>query len=529
MYYSNITNKEMQYFHNMLVPNFTIKLTDILHKTNDAFDNKLFKIEEIVANRIYRIYPIFYCNTITSTNTNDTILENKAIICQKLEKETYITFISDETADIQDYQSYATYFDIGDTLTTNQYNSIVSLLRQNTIFNDNIRINETVTGKYGTYEFDISDVTFLDTGIVITDDTITAQPKVKLTNPVFRWAKYTLQLTVMRYTGTNVTEEDVDLIETETIELVLTKNTWVNIPVTDLNNADIILFNANVKVSFDVPEIHQITDLEVYALPSVIQSGDNAEVYAQLLDTDGLEYNINDAIGKTIYFFEKLEPTLTLSASPSVIQSGGTSDVYCKVKDEDGSIAKNVQVHYFIENPIIYQPALDGTDAITSWTTSTNTTSDGVFTSHGSFLTNGWKNDGLWELEFDVQSSDWHYVGLMPVCSAEINPFTDANNNNYSLTCWEGINFFGGMGFTSWDSKDELTKITDSDWHHIVITKLSSTKLKIQIDDYTAVGNFSNLPNHSVLHIGTRDNPSSRNVGGVVNLKNINVYKLYDE
>ena len=145
MYYDNIANTELQYFRNLMVYNFTIKLSDVL--TSD-----LFKIEEIVADKFYKIYPLFYTNTITSSNNVDRILDNRCIICQKQEnKETYLSFISDENEDIQDYQSFVEYFDITDSLSTEEFNMVVSLLRQNIIHNDAINIMEEVTGSYGKY------------------------------------------------------------------------------------------------------------------------------------------------------------------------------------------------------------------------------------------------------------------------------------------------------------------------------------------------------------------------------------------
>lgn len=176
---------------------------------------------------------------------------------------------------------------------------------------------------------------------------------------------------------------------------------------------------------------------------------------------------------------------------------------------------------------LIWEPPLDGTDNITSWTSMTNITSNGVYQSHGSFLTDGWSNNILWELEFDVQTSSWKYIGLMPICMSEINPFTDAKAASYACTSWEGISFFGGFGLSSWDSADSMSKITDTNTHHISITKLASTKLKIVIDNtYTAIGNYNNLPNASTLHIGTRDNPNSRDYGGIINYSNIKVYRV---
>ena len=68
-YYTNIANEELQYFHGLQVKNFTIKLSDI----NTSW---LFKIEEIIEDSIYKIYPLFYTQEITSSNPDDKILDN---------------------------------------------------------------------------------------------------------------------------------------------------------------------------------------------------------------------------------------------------------------------------------------------------------------------------------------------------------------------------------------------------------------------------------------------------------------------
>ena len=194
------------------------------------------------------------------------------------------------------------------------------------------------------------------------------------------------------------------------------------------------------------------------------------------------------------------------------------------INSKSSTKIRNVQI-----KPIqtLFNPSLNGEDEITSWTTMTNTTSDGVYTTHGSFLTTGWSNEGLWELDFDCQgsyssSNKYYYVGLMPVCSADINPFTDAERDNYAITTWEGFTYPNGLGKSSWDSEDIFTKINDGNWHHMKITKLTSTKLKIVLDNAsTAIGDFPNLANLSTLHIGSRDNPTSRNTGALILLKNI--------
>lgn len=172
----------------------------------------------------------------------------------------------------------------------------------------------------------------------------------------------------------------------------------------------------------------------------------------------------------------------------------------------------------------LFKPPLDGTDAITSWTSMTNKTEDGIYYSHGSFLTDGWNNEGLWQLDFDVCSSNWGYVGLMPVCSEEINPYTDAKSKNYAMTSWEGLAYFGGLDQTV-ISETTMSKITSlNTWHHVTIQKLNDLYCKIIINNtYESIRRYNNLQNLSELHLGTRDNAYGRNEGGIIQFKNIKV------
>ena len=360
MYYSNITNKELQAFRDLKVPNFTVTLSDIL--TSD-----LFRKETVITDSIYKVIPLFYVNTITSSNPNDKILDDKCIICQKTDEETYITFISNPDENIMDYRSYADYYDIGDTLTTNEYNGIVSLLKHNSVHKLDFEILETITGDYGEYLFDLDDVTFLDNGILITDETISAEPKVKLINNFFKYSTYTLKLQVMHYTGVNIKDyrppSNNKVIDTLEIELI--PNTWVDIPVTDLEEGYIILYDASIEIHHDKTEIHCINGLEVNAKPNPIQTDETSEIFAQLLDYDGDPYDINDASGKTVYFYEKLTPTLTVTATPPIIQSSETSDITAKVKDSDGSIAKNTKTYFYERTNILIDNRTIGATQLT--------------------------------------------------------------------------------------------------------------------------------------------------------------------
>lgn len=140
---------------------------------------------------------------------------------------------------------------IGDQLTTNEFNAIISLYRQFIKHYDDLKIDaDEVQGKYGTYLFDFDDCDLLDNGIAITEDTITAQPKVKLTSNVFNDSTYTLELTVLDITGANILDDTIgDYTSRETLEVTLTPDTWINIPLTDLEG--VILYDCRVRITHD--------------------------------------------------------------------------------------------------------------------------------------------------------------------------------------------------------------------------------------------------------------------------------------
>ena len=341
MYFSDVSNKGLTKFHNSQnISNFNISLTDLL-------SSELFNVETIISDSLYRVYPLFYCKEITSTNSADIILDNRCLILTKKATETYLTFIGDVNEPVNDYKDHSGYYNIEDKLSDSEFNAIVQLLRHDNSFQEAIGVSQgTVKGVYGDYIFDINSTTLIDTGILITKETISNFGTVKLTNAVFPYSTYTLKLKVYHTDNVNVTPEDSsDNIEVETISVVLINDVEVNIPFDDYDFDDnyVIGFDASVEIVHDKPFIHYIKRIILESDKSIIQTGENCEIYATALD-----YNNAPLSGDIVYFYEKLEPLVTrLYADPSIIQTGGTSDFYATVKDADGSIAKDVDAYFY--------------------------------------------------------------------------------------------------------------------------------------------------------------------------------------
>lgn len=179
----------------------------------------------------------------------------------------------------------------GEQLTTNEFNGIVSMLRHYTKHNDEIRITEEVTGEYGKYLFDLEDVAILDTGILINTETITAEPRVKLTNSLFKNSTYTLKLKVLHFTGANILDDITpsDYKVVDVLEIVLTPNTWVDIPVEDLFNGYIISFDAEILITHDKTEINGewVNLIELTTNKTIVKRGDTLKVNATVTDNNG--------------------------------------------------------------------------------------------------------------------------------------------------------------------------------------------------------------------------------------------------
>lgn len=283
MYFDNITNEELNLIPKPYVHNFSISLTSILHKTGGAYDNGLFKIEEINST-IFKVYPLFNCKKITSTNPSDKIFDNRLILCNKVTKETYVTFISDENEPVQDYTDYGSYKKIGDTLTTAEYNSIVQLIRANGTIEEAIHIqSQPISTEYGDYQFTFTGL-IVDNGIKITSLTTL---KCKLTNQAFSRSTYTLKLKALRIANTNIeSDDDTDnkTIIPVTVELV--NGTDVNIPTSNLETGDIILFDGTVTITHDKPVLNGswVNEITLTGDKSIIQTNEHLALTATVKD-----------------------------------------------------------------------------------------------------------------------------------------------------------------------------------------------------------------------------------------------------
>lgn len=252
MYFSNIANDELQHFHRTSGADFTMSLTDILA-------SNLFEVETIIADKLYRVYPLFYCNTIITNNNNDKNLDNRVLILEKRQHETYVTFIMEENTDnIIMNEDVIKTKQIGDKLNADDFNRMVYMFRQKGVLTGNINFenSNSITGQYATYTFENVDEQLRnDTGIIINDKIKNNPLTVKLENPFFISARYVLVCTVISLTGANIYDDNTDYKVKDTFNVELVNGSSVAIDVTDYTNDSVLDFIVEVDISFDVPEI----------------------------------------------------------------------------------------------------------------------------------------------------------------------------------------------------------------------------------------------------------------------------------
>lgn len=149
---------------------------------------------------------------------------------------------------------------IGSSMTIGEFNAYVSLLRGNIYFTEQVSMNETnVVGKYAVYGFNFNNATIVDNGILITDETKSAENSIEIF-PIFTHSSYHLTFTLMTIDDYNLFLEDSsNHIETQTFEIVLSNDE--NSKVLDLSeyeNNTVLLFNVMVKVLHDIPKIVEV-------------------------------------------------------------------------------------------------------------------------------------------------------------------------------------------------------------------------------------------------------------------------------
>lgn len=250
MYFTNLTNKELEHFKGI-----KIQPMKLLSNDNTNFDN-LFVRDRLTAVG-WRKIALFNCDSISSADETNVVLRNKGFIHGTELEEHYICFENNDD-DLPlvyaDWHDYPNFYTLGDSLSTEEFNAFIQLIKMGKSFVDSIELDKPSSYRYGVYSTDIKGQV-VDKGFLVTGVTLENDNYITLSGNVFENSSYDLSLKVMRISDVNLLDV-YDNISYRTINVSLTPDVPTLIPLTNVNENDVILFDAEVHISHDKPVIH---------------------------------------------------------------------------------------------------------------------------------------------------------------------------------------------------------------------------------------------------------------------------------
>ena len=170
---------------------------------------------------------------------------------------------------------------------------------------------------------------------------------------------------------------------------------------------------------------------------------------------------------------------------------------------------------------ILYAPALDGTEQITTMRNQvTPTIANNIMYGGSGYLSQGWDNSVLWELKFEATAEANKGNGIMLHAGT-------TNTRDYDLVCLTGdsaIYIYSNGSTTTVDDRyfpnQSSQNRLDSGWKQITIEKISSNQIKITINGYFKTWTFPAMATYDIVQIGVDS------WGGTAQLKNIIVTKI---
>ena len=183
-----------------------------------------------------------------------------------------------------------------------------------------------------------------------------------------------------------------------------------------------------------------------------------------------------------------------------------------------GQIIDEEDKYYCIKSSdnILYQPKLDGTEAITTMSGQTTPTiSNNTLVGGSGYLTQGWDNTGLWKLQFEATADANSGNGIMLHAGT-------TNTRDYDLVCLTGdsaVYIYSNGSTTTVDDRyfpnQSSQNKLDSGWKTVEIEKISSNQIKITINGYSKTWTFPAMATYNIMQIGVDS------WGGTAQLKNI--------
>lgn len=127
---------------------------------------------------------------------------------------------------------------------------------------------------------------------------------------------------------------------------------------------------------------------------------------------------------------------------------------------------------------ILYAPALDGTEQITTLSGQTSPTiSDNQLVGGSGYLTQGWDNSGLWQLTFRAYATNVNTIdtGII-LCPPTA---TDRDENEFMLTNGGSMYIYENSAQVGYDSSLQSILDTYQSWAEYTISKIAPDTIRI--------------------------------------------------
>lgn len=241
---------------------------------------------------------------------------------------------------------------IGDTLTTKEFNKIIYLLRQNQNVIDGIEIGtETINTSICDLEFTINGGVFTDAGILVSN-TDGLDLTVKMLNCKINFGVPYLRLTV--YSVNNYHEQtEPSKVKTQQLNIKLYPTTNRHIDGLSGDRVKIIGYNAEVYLDLSSSDYEYIKGLRLYPRASkyLIVEDETVDIINEAMSS------LNKPLRRdaTINFYELFDYSkMDITADNEIISPRETNNLNVTLKDSDDSKIEGANVNFF-EKYLLFQ------------------------------------------------------------------------------------------------------------------------------------------------------------------------------
>jgi len=258
---------------------------------------------------------------------------------------------------------------IGDSLTTKEFNKIIYLLRQNRQISESITLGtDVIESVIGNLDITITGGEFTDTGILVSN-TDGLDLTIKLSDKVLHFGVPYLRLTV--YTVDNYHEEtEASKIKTSQLDVKLYPTTNKHVNGLTGDRVKIIGYDAEVYLDLSSSDYEYITGLRLYPSASkyLIVEDETVDLISEAMSS------LNKPLRRdaTIKFYELFDyASMEITADNELIVDEETDDITVVVKDTDGSRIEGAVVKFYeIEDevvPVVDSVSLTGDKSVLSY------------------------------------------------------------------------------------------------------------------------------------------------------------------